>query len=83
MARVSSFAVVVSMINRRYSLFFATPSSKTTIEATTVVPEIFEISKHSIRSGVRGNSSSSSNSMSALPETAASVARLLKYWISE
>ena len=52
------------------------------MEATTEVPEIFEISKHSIRSGVRGKSSNSSISVSAFPLTAASVARLLKYWIS-
>ena len=76
-ARVSSKPSVVSMMNRRYSLFLAMPSSKTTIEATTDVPEILEISKHSIRSGVFAKLSSSSISSSALPETAASLALLL------
>ena len=67
------------MMNLRYSLFFAIPSSKTTIDATTDVPEILEISKHSIRSGVRFKLKDSSISVNALPLTAASVARLLKY----
>ena len=47
------------MMNRRYSLLRGSPSSKTTIEATTSVPWRLEMSKHSIRSGEVGRSSAS------------------------
>jgi hypothetical protein len=39
------------MMKRRYSEVRASPSSKTTIEATTLVPWTCETSKHSIRNG--------------------------------
>jgi len=44
-----------------------------------LVPWIFEISKHSIRSGNSASSNCSAISAKALPLTAASFARLLKY----
>ena len=41
-------------MNRRYSDLRGRPSSKTTIEATTLVPWTWQTSKHSIRSGAVG-----------------------------
>ncbi len=62
---------------RRYSDFRASPSSKTTIEATTAVPCRLETSKHSMRSGASSSSSASWISASAFERAVRSLARFV------
>ncbi|RAO08257.1 hypothetical protein LUPAC07_05763 [Micromonospora noduli] len=63
-------------MNRRYSLLRGSPSSKTTMLATTSVPWIWEMSKHSMRSGDVLMPSASLISSSALPRVVRSPERL-------
>src|SRR5665647_2827392 len=61
-------------MNRRYSALRGSPSSKTTMDATTLVPWTWLTSKHSIRNGALTRSSPSWSSCSATLRAARSGA---------
>ena len=63
----SGFPCVVFNLKRLYSFLAGLPPSNTTMEATVSEPCVWEISKHSIRSGNRGKSSTSANFLTAPP----------------
>ena len=63
MESVSS--VVSAMLKVRYWSLRGSPSSNTTMDATTLVPPRCEMSKHSIRSGASSIPSASCRSVSA------------------
>ena len=61
----SACPCVVTSLNLRYSLFAGRPCSKTAIEPVVLAPWLWDISKHSIRSGRRGRFSSSFSFLTA------------------
>ena len=75
MAAVSSVAAAPVTENFRYSDFFGSPSSTTTMEPTTLVPWTCEMSKHSIRISATGSSRASCSSCSAWDRMVRSPAR--------
>ena len=62
-------------LNRRYWSFRGSPSSNTTIEATTSVPPRWETSKHSMRSGASSSPSASCRSAIACDRAVKSALR--------
>ena len=71
------------MAKRRYSLLRANPSSNTTMLATTSVPWLWLMSKHSIRSGASTSESCSCNSLIACERAVRSEARLSLCWAKD